>query len=114
MAAFSILRCGTSVAEIRLEVAMRMVLALLALMTASYFERASAADLAPTAPYARGDSGRGSYGELWGEREVLAGPFRPARRVMGGPDYVGSPYGLGKPPVSGIGPRPDWGRSSYD
>ena len=40
--------------------------------------------------------------------------LRPHRRVMGGPDYVGSSYGLGKPAYSGIGPRPDWGRSTYD
>ena len=39
---------------------------------------------------------------------------RPYRRVMDGPDYVGSSFGLGKPAYSGIGPRPDWGRSSVD
>lgn len=39
---------------------------------------------------------------------------RPARRVTGGPDYVGSEYGLGKPSFYGIGTRPDWGRSSAD
>ena len=39
---------------------------------------------------------------------------RPARRVTGGPDYVGSSFGLGKPTFYGIGPRPDWGRSSTD
>lgn len=39
---------------------------------------------------------------------------RPARRVTGGPGYVGSEWGLGKPSFYGIGPRPDWGRSSID
>lgn len=38
----------------------------------------------------------------------------PPRRVTGGPDYVGSDYGLGKPSYLGIGTRPDWGRSSVD
>ena len=37
---------------------------------------------------------------------------RPARRVTGGPGYVGSDYGLGKPAFTGLGSRPDWGRSS--
>lgn len=36
---------------------------------------------------------------------------RPARRVTGGPGYVGSDWGLGKPSFSGIGTRPDWGLS---
>lgn len=36
---------------------------------------------------------------------------RPARRLNGGPGYVGSDYGLGKPSVTGLGTRPDWGRS---
>ena len=39
---------------------------------------------------------------------------RPARRVMGGSDYVGSDYGLGKPSYFGLGSRPDWGRSNTD
>ncbi len=43
----------------------------------------------------------------------LTGP-RPVRRIMGGPGYAGTSYGLGKPAYSGIGPRPDWGRSSVD
>jgi hypothetical protein len=37
---------------------------------------------------------------------------RPARRVTGGPGYVGSDFGLGKPAFTGLGSRPDWGRSS--
>lgn len=36
----------------------------------------------------------------------------PPRRVTGGPGYAGSEYGLGKPAFSGLGSRPDWGRSS--
>lgn len=39
---------------------------------------------------------------------------RPARRVIGSPDYVGSAWGLGKPSYYGLGTRPDWGRSSVD
>lgn len=39
---------------------------------------------------------------------------RPPRRVTGGPGYVGSDWGLGKPSFYGIGTRPDWGRSSGD
>lgn len=53
----------------------------------------------------------------WPGRAPVAGiPTRPrpARRVMGGPDYVGSDYGLGKPAFYGLGSRPDWGRSSTD
>lgn len=42
------------------------------------------------------------------------GRLSPTRRVMGGPDYVGSDYGLGKPAYFGLGSRPDWGRSSTD
>ena len=62
-----------------------------------------------------GGAGYQRYHRLWGGPEVYPpdGP-RPRRRIMGGPDYVGSTWGLGKPPVSGIGPRPDWGRSNYD
>ena len=36
----------------------------------------------------------------------------PPRRVTGGPGYVGSEFGLGKPAFTGLGSRPDWGRSS--
>ena len=36
---------------------------------------------------------------------------RPGRRVDGGPGYVGSDYGLGRPAFTGLGSRPDWGRS---
>lgn len=36
----------------------------------------------------------------------------PPRRVTGGPGYAGSEYGLGKPAFTGLGSRPDWGRSS--
>ena len=40
-------------------------------------------------------------------------PAPPAysRPVNGGPGYVGSDYGLGKPAFTGLGSRPDWGRS---
>jgi hypothetical protein len=31
--------------------------------------------------------------------------------VNGGPGYVGSDYGLGKPAFTGLGSRPDWGHS---
>jgi hypothetical protein len=56
-----------------------------------------------------------AYERLWSAPPPTAsdGP-RPRRRLMGGSDYVGSVYGLGKPAVSGIGPRPDWGRSTAD
>ena len=83
---------------------------------APVFYGARAADLAepPFGP-AGGFGGSLSYGELWSRRrDVYADRSRPARRVMGGPDYVGSNYGLAKPPYLGIGPRPDWGRSTYD
>lgn len=36
------------------------------------------------------------------------------RRIDGGPGYVGSDWGLGKPSRTGLGSRPDWGRSSVD
>ena len=40
-------------------------------------------------------------------------PPRPyGRPVNGRPGYVGSDYGLGKPAFTGLGSRPDWGRSS--
>ncbi|MDB5559113.1 MAG: hypothetical protein JWQ36_2047 [Enterovirga sp.] len=39
-------------------------------------------------------------------------PPRPlGRPVTGGPGYVGSDYGLGKPAFTGLGSRPDWGFS---
>ena len=78
---------------------------------------ASAADLrGPPGGYGERGARVLQYGELWGR----GGPVQPSpcmgvgRRVMCGADYVGSNYGLGKPAYSGIGPRPDWGRSSYD
>jgi len=41
-----------------------------------------------------------------------AGPLRAhGRPVNGGPGYVGSDYGLGKPAFTGLGSRPDWGHS---
>ncbi|MBV9076177.1 MAG: hypothetical protein JO048_01695 [Methylobacteriaceae bacterium] len=33
----------------------------------------------------------------------------PAHPLVGGPGYVGSDYGLGKPAFTGLGTRPDWG-----
>ena len=39
-------------------------------------------------------------------------PGRPPRRIVGDPGYVGSDFGLGKPSFTGLGSRPDWGRSS--
>lgn len=79
---------------------------------------ALAADLGER-PWTSGPRQPLAYEGLWAGRSIDPGadvgpPGRPHRRVMGGPDYVGSTFGLGKPPVSGIGPRPDWGRSSYD
>lgn len=47
-------------------------------------------------------------------RDVDEPETRPARRVIGSPDYVGSAWGLGKPSYYGLGTRPDWGRSSVD
>jgi len=93
---------------------MRTILTLLVLIAASQSGRASAADLPSASSYPRGSSGGVSYGELWSGRAVVAGPARPVRRLMGDSNYVGSVYGLGKPAYSGVGPRPDWGRSSYD
>jgi hypothetical protein len=90
---------------------MRTILAGALLAVLSCLE-AEAADPGSLPAY---DSARVPYGEMWGEVDVYRqGRLRPARRVMGGPDYVGSAYGLGKPPFSGVGPRPDWGRSSDD
>ncbi|NNM70805.1 hypothetical protein [Enterovirga aerilata] len=44
--------------------------------------------------------------------EAWGAPPRPHRRpVNGGPGYVGSDYGLGKPAFTGLGSRPDWGYS---
>lgn len=40
-------------------------------------------------------------------RDAVALP----RRTVGGPGYVGSDWGLGKPSYSGIGTRPDGGFS---
>lgn len=47
-------------------------------------------------------------------RRPLTWSERPARVVTGDVGYVGSDWGLGKPSYSGIGSRPDWGRSSID
>jgi hypothetical protein len=41
----------------------------------------------------------------------LAQPRPLGRPVTGGPGYVGSDYGLGKPAFTGLGSRPDWGYS---
>jgi hypothetical protein len=41
----------------------------------------------------------------------LAQPRPHGRPVNGGPGYVGSDYGLGKPAFTGLGSRPDWGYS---
>ena len=52
--------------------------------------------------------------EAWGDPARSPTPHgrqRPERRVDGGPGYVGSDYGLGKPAFTGLGSRPDWGRS---
>jgi hypothetical protein len=46
------------------------------------------------------------------ESHGRSGQTRPARRVSGGPGYVGSDWGLGRPAFTGLGTRPDWGRSS--
>lgn len=62
----------------------------------------------------RFDEGRRVDGRLerdW-ESQGRSGPTRPARRVDGGPGYVGSDWGLGRPAFTGLGSRPDWGRSS--
>jgi hypothetical protein len=91
-----------------------LLLALLLLPT-----RADAADLRAAGPSLRlPPDAYGSplrYGRLYDPyAPYTEGGPRPHRRVMGGPDYVGSSFGLGKPAYSGIGPRPDWGRSTYD
>ena len=36
----------------------------------------------------------------------------PVRVFTRSPGYAGSDYGLGKPAFTGLGSRPDWGRSS--
>ncbi len=44
--------------------------------------------------------------------ETGAGASRhPARIYTRDPGYAGSDYGLGKPAFTGLGSRPDWGRS---
>ena len=97
---------------------MRTPFAVLAAMAlVGFAETVSAAD-PMAAPYASPDrfrfgDGRPTYGQLWEDRDGRP-PHGLPRRVLGGPDYVGSSYGLGKPAYSGIGPRPDWGRSSHD
>jgi hypothetical protein len=54
-----------------------------------------------------------SYISQYGDLPPNPGEGRsPATRVVGDSDYMGSVYGLGKPHPSGVGPRPDWGRSS--
>ena len=49
------------------------------------------------------------------ERDVYGewnrAPRPHGRPVNGGPGYVGSDYGLGKPAFTGLGSRPDWGVS---
>jgi hypothetical protein len=58
-------------------------------------------------------SGYGSDRDVLSRRSTSS-PGRPYRPVAGGPGYVGSDYGLGKPAVTGLGSRPDWGRSFVD
>lgn len=60
------------------------------------------------------DGSWGGPGRVGAPARSEATDRRPTRRVTGGPDYVGSDYGLGKPSFYGIGSRPDWGRSSAD
>jgi hypothetical protein len=51
--------------------------------------------------------------EADGERYIdpSSRPRPHGRPVNGGPGYVGSDYGLGKPAYTGLGSRPDWGYS---
>lgn len=63
----------------------------------------------PSEPSEPSRDGAPTWGRL--HREVSP---RPPRRVTGGPGYVGSEWGLGKPSYYGIGTRPDWGRGSVD
>lgn len=49
----------------------------------------------------------------YGRSQQPAAVRRPPTRVVGDSDYAGSVYGLGKP-MSGVGTRPDWGRSNPD
>lgn len=97
--------------SIRVHLALSLALAL-----------AVGAFLAGRAAPARAD-GPGPDGPMEVDRDTPAPtygrPFRevsprPQRRVTGGPGYVGSEWGLGKPSYYGIGTRPDWGRSSGD
>ncbi len=80
-----------------------------------------AAALLPAAPGFAADRAPGSErplilqdrGVLHAERYRGWGPPppTPGRVVNGGPGYVGSDYGLGKPAFTGLGSRPDWGHS---
>lgn len=102
---------------------MRIKLAALLLTAPLLATPASAADLRERGPQGWQERGRPggayqggpSYGDLWQRSgPPRFDPFRPTTRVMGGPDYVGSDYGLAKPSFYGIARRPDWGRSTYD
>jgi hypothetical protein len=59
----------------------------------------------------RPDSARTAFPR---QRRPLRWSEQPARVVTGDVGYVGSDWGLGKPSYTGIGSRPDWGRSSID
>lgn len=61
-------------------------------------------------PRAYGLPGYGRHGSGPPERGPIA-PHHPPRVVTRQPGYVGSDYGLGKPAFTGLGSRPDWGRS---
>ena len=93
----------------------RTVLLLAAAMIAASGMAAVAADYDLRSP-SGSTIAPGGYGiPLDPARSVPEGALgRPARRVVGGPDYAGTEYGLGKPSFYGMAPRPDWGRSSID
>jgi hypothetical protein len=85
------------------------------------FALLGAAALFPAAPASAADRAPGAERPLvLQERGVIgaerhrgwgAPPPPHGRVVNGGPGYVGSDYGLGKPAFTGLGSRPDWGHS---
>ena len=88
--------------------ALLLLAGLLAAAPAASSEPAPAVDEGRPAPIGR------NPGRLLAPRSAGAEPAgRIPRAVEGGPGYVGSDYGLGKPAFTGLGSRPDWGRSGY-
>jgi hypothetical protein len=80
------------------------VLSLMAAAHAADFDRRAH----PRGPLVLQDGSEADV-ERYGARPAPPRPY--GRPVNGGPGYVGSDYGLGKPAFTGLGSRPDWGHS---